>query len=257
MSAVAIDRSHMLGDALDGVNFRKGRGNSPYGVDAIVIHVTQGTAASAIEWFHDPAAQVSAHYMVQKDGVIVQFVDENDRAYHAGQLVQPSSELVLARKPYTPNSWAIGIEHEGDGTHELTDAQRVATYALQLDIIRRRNVLCDRVHIIGHHEVKKSKDCPGAIDVDRIVRDLSVALHGAPAPAPTPTPEPEPAIAIPPIVYSPSLGWLVPITVRSDTNWTFATVVEVRRAAQAGRPVNSMEAGTRLSDMPRSGPGDT
>jgi N-acetylmuramoyl-L-alanine amidase len=158
------------------LNLHEGR-SGPYPIDAIVIHVTEGDAESVISWFNNPDAKVSAHYMVCKDGRVIRFVYEADTAWHAGQVIAPTSKLVLARKPYSPNSWAIGIEHEGDGTEEMTDAQRAASYALITDIrARRPAILLDRDHIIGHHEVKATKACPGAISVDRIVADLSAGI---------------------------------------------------------------------------------
>lgn len=232
-------------------NFKPGRSwRNP--IDCIVIHVTEGSAASVRSWFNDPAAQVSAHYMVQMDGAVIQFVDEYDTAYHAGQLVTPANALVRARFAeggFTPNSYAIGIEHEGDGKHEMTDAQRAASYSLIRDIRTRHPVPLDRQHVIAHHEVKASKTCPGAIDVDRIVADVIASGTGGGTVAVT---LPATPAAIPDVVYSKLLGALIPVTVTSDTVWTFARVSDIRDALKAGRAFTTMEAGTPLSDMPRT-----
>ena len=51
----------------------------------IIVHVTQGSWAGAINWFEDPKAQVSAHYTVRSSGGAVgQSVREKDIAWHAG-----------------------------------------------------------------------------------------------------------------------------------------------------------------------------
>lgn len=42
------------------------------------------TADAAIERLCDPAAQVSAHYVISEQGCVHQLVDEADRAWHAG-----------------------------------------------------------------------------------------------------------------------------------------------------------------------------
>ncbi|MDX6381316.1 MAG: hypothetical protein QOI57_2340, partial [Rubrobacteraceae bacterium] len=41
--------------------------NRPYSnlIDKIVIHVVQGSWSSAINWFQNPRAQASAHYVVR------------------------------------------------------------------------------------------------------------------------------------------------------------------------------------------------
>jgi N-acetyl-anhydromuramyl-L-alanine amidase AmpD len=50
----------------------------------IVIHDIEGTEASCIRWFQDPAAEASSHYVVGYDGTIYQMVAEKDIAWHAG-----------------------------------------------------------------------------------------------------------------------------------------------------------------------------
>lgn len=162
----------MIEDILP-INFAKGR-KGPYIADTIVIHVTEGDARSVRAWFHDPAASVSAHYMVQKNGDVVHFVHESDTAWANGRVVRPTAQLVLDRADANPNWWTISIEHEGDGLHELTDIQRAASLALMQDIrTRHPRITFDRKHILGHHEIYAPKSCPGAISVDRLVQELN------------------------------------------------------------------------------------
>jgi N-acetylmuramoyl-L-alanine amidase len=137
--------------------------------------VTEGNAASVVSWFNNPEASVSAHYMVRKDGVVEQFVHESDTAWHAGRVDHPTADLVIERLPANPNGYSIGIEHEGNGKEELTDAQRKASIDLIQDICMRRDIPQNRRHIVGHHEIYSKKTCPGAIDVDRLVRELCAA----------------------------------------------------------------------------------
>lgn len=248
-------------------NWKHGRtwvSNGRGTVDCMTVHVTEGSASSVRAWFAESRESgTSAHYMVTLDGVVESFVGEDDTAYHAGQLNAPSNTLVQLRYAnggYTPNGYAIGIEHEGDGEHELTGAQRKASVLLMWDIHDRRGVPIDRSHIFGHHEVKASKTCPGKISVDRLVAEL-LAFAGSStmptAPVLTPSPVvPVPDVAnIPPVVFSARLGWVVPITVTSDTVWTFARVDELRAAIKAGKVATTYEAGTPLSSMPRTRPG--
>ena len=65
----------------------------------MVIHVTQGSFASAVKVFQDPAHRAAAHYIVRKDGHITQMIRELDVAFHAGN------------REY--NERSVGIEHEG------------------------------------------------------------------------------------------------------------------------------------------------
>lgn len=228
-----------LPQSLAGINYALGRGQCPYPVDAIVIHCTEGDAASVRAWFRNPDAEVSAHYMVRKDGGIEQFVDEDDKAFHAGQPVRPTAALVLERAPWTPNSWAIGVEHESSGREELTDAQRAASYELIADIVRRRAIPVDRDHIIAHREVKASKTCPGAIDVDRIVYDVAELLRTDATNDQRPADRPR-------VVWSNVLNdYLAVVRYVSDAEWYYAqfSQLETIRGQRATTPLSQMPLG--------------
>ncbi|HVD30262.1 MAG TPA: N-acetylmuramoyl-L-alanine amidase [Methylomirabilota bacterium] len=109
-------------------------------ITAIVIHETDGTWLSATNWFKNPRARVSSHYLVRAwDGGIMQFVAEGDTAYHAR----------------AANPWSIGIEHEYDPRHAIphTIAQYKSSALLVCAIAQRYGIPTDRAHIIGHNEV--------------------------------------------------------------------------------------------------------
>jgi N-acetylmuramoyl-L-alanine amidase CwlA len=226
-------------------NYSKGR-KLPQGmeVDQITIHVTEGTAASARSWFNDPRADVSAHYLVNKNGTIDQFVDERDTAQHNGFVDRPTAPLVLLRPGVNPNVWSIGIEHEGRGNEELTPAQRAASTWLISDICRRRPAIkLDRRHIVGHHEVRAGKTCPGKINVDALV--AAVTAGWAPLVAQVAPPSARPPA--PQVVWSDYLSdWLVVTRVVSETEWYFVPA----KAMGTARP--PLRASAPLSQMPRA-----
>ncbi|MEV6409296.1 MULTISPECIES: N-acetylmuramoyl-L-alanine amidase [Streptomyces] len=122
-------------------NFRWADRPDDYGVDMVVIHVTQGSLASAVQVFQDPAHRAAAHYIVGKDGGITQMIRELDVAYHAGN------------RGY--NERSVGIEHEGfvDRPQDFTAAMYASSARLTAGICRRYGIPVDREHIIGHVEV--------------------------------------------------------------------------------------------------------
>ena len=73
-----------------------------------VVHVAQGSATSCINWFNNPKAQVSAHFLNPFVGPIVQFVDTAYTAWHCAQF----------------NGESIGIEHEGMSGEHLNANQK-------------------------------------------------------------------------------------------------------------------------------------
>lgn len=212
-------------------NFTKGR-KSDFPIDTIVIHVTEGSAASVRSWFGSTESQVSAHYMVDKQGGIDQFVREEDTAWHAGRVSNPTARVVRARVGMNPNTYSIGIEHEGDGKHPLTEAQEKSSAALIRDIISRHPAIRpDPDHIIPHRSVYDKKTCPGAIDVDALI--LAAALKGTARPG------------RPITVWSDSLNdWLVVTRYVNDEEWFY-----VRSSVIARMTPN--RATTPLSKMPQ------
>ena len=150
-------------------NFRKGR-PAPYRPEAIVVHIIVGSLGSADQHFHDPDAQVSAHYGVGKSGEVHQYVDESDTAFHAGIVVRPTWKLI--KPEVSPNYYTIGIEHEGmPGRDDAWPQTQLSTSAALIgEVACRWSIPLDRDHIIGHREIRSSKTCPGDwINLDDLI----------------------------------------------------------------------------------------
>jgi glycosyltransferase involved in cell wall biosynthesis len=106
------------------------------------------------------------------DGRVVQFVDEEDTARHAGRVRDPSARL--AQQAGDPNLYTIGIEFEDGGDPEgveRTDAQYEAGSALIAAAARRWGIPLDREHVIGHRELFAGKSCPGNLEVERLLSE--------------------------------------------------------------------------------------
>lgn len=137
-------------------------------VDLVILHYTgMETGAAALHRLCDPAAKVSAHYLIEEDGRIFRLVDESRRAWHAGVSCWRGARDINAR--------SIGIElvnpgHEwGPRPYPLTQID--ALIAL-LDDLRRRHDLPAH-HIVGHSDVApQRKDDPGEwFPWDRLARN--------------------------------------------------------------------------------------
>jgi len=138
------------------VNYTHGRNG--HTVRAIVEHITDGeTAAGAIGWFHSPASQVSAHYVVDRDGAIYQVVAEADTAWANGVLNQPNmANPIVAGWVHdgtNPNSETISIEAVGKPAQGWTTKQLAVVDALNRDIAARWNIPVDATTIIGHKDI--------------------------------------------------------------------------------------------------------
>lgn len=127
--------------AASSANWRMADRPDDYGVDRVIIHVTQGSFASAVKVFQDPGHGAAAHYVVREDGQVTQMIRELDVAFHAG-----NREF---------NERSVGIEHAGfvEKPEDFTDAMYAASARLTARVCARYGIPVDREHIIGHVEV--------------------------------------------------------------------------------------------------------
>lgn len=121
-------------------------------IDMLVLHYTgMESAAAALERLADPAAAVSAHYLIDEDGRIVRLVEEGQRAWHAGASFWRGHTDINAR--------SIGIELVNPG-HEFgyrpfPEAQMAASIELAGDVVRRHAIPARNV--VGHSDVAPAR----------------------------------------------------------------------------------------------------
>ena len=121
-------------------NARKGGMVARY----VILHFTaMDSAAEACDRLCDREFEVSAHYLIGKDGAVIQMVDENDRAWHAGA----SNWCGITDM----NSCSIGIELDNNGARPFEDAQYEALIELIREICARHDI--PPTHILGHQDI--------------------------------------------------------------------------------------------------------
>jgi N-acetylmuramoyl-L-alanine amidase len=152
------------------------RGERPR-IDMLVLHYTgMPTAAAALDRLCDPAARVSAHYVVEEDGTVWRLVAEARRAFHAGRSCwHGGSDL---------NRVSIGVEivnpgHEW-GYRPFPAAQMAAVERLCCDVVARHAIPPHR--IVGHSDIAPDrKTDPGELfDWPRLAR-AGIGLWPAPS----------------------------------------------------------------------------
>jgi AmpD protein len=88
--------------------------------------------------------KVSSHLFIRRDGSAQQFVDLDNRAWHAGQSTWQGKEGC--------NDFSIGIELEGTDDQTFTDAQYKTLIQLTLQIQQQYpDITNDR--IVGHSDI--------------------------------------------------------------------------------------------------------
>ena len=148
--------------------------------DMLILHYTgMPTGEAALARLRDPAAEVSAHYMVEVDGRVFTLVPEERRAWHAGKSFWRGATDI--------NSLSIGVEIVNPG-HEFgytpfPDAQVAAVIDLVSDIRGRWTIPNER--ILAHSDVAPGrKEDPGELFPWKRLAEAGHGLWVEPAAAP-------------------------------------------------------------------------
>lgn len=128
-------------------------------IDMLVIHYTgMPETNDALDRLCDPAAEVSAHYLIDEDGAVHVLVPEERRAWHAG--------VSFWRGATDINGRSIGIELSNPG-HDFgyrpfPEAQMAALIGLAGDIVTRHSIPARNV--VGHSDIApRRKIDPGEL----------------------------------------------------------------------------------------------
>ena len=141
-----MTRTPLLSTFLPSPNFESRRDECK--PDMLILHYTgMGDARASCRWLCDPVSRVSCHYLIDERGAIIQMVDEDMRAWHAGVSSWKGDQDI--------NSRSIGIEiqnpgHTG-GYPDFPDAQMLAVIALCKDISARHAI--HSTCVLGHSDV--------------------------------------------------------------------------------------------------------
>ena len=135
-----------------------------YGGEAIERFFTNCLDPAAHPYFRDICSlQVSSHFLVRRDGEVVQFVPPDKRAWHAGVSCWRGRERC--------NDFSIGIELEGTDDDAFTAAQ----YQSLVSVIRKLQQQFPIRDIAAHSEIAPGrKTDPGPrFDWTRLLQSLA------------------------------------------------------------------------------------
>ena len=141
------------------------------------------SAEEALDRLCDPAAEVSAHYLIERTGAVWRLVPEEARAWHAGAGFWGGTRDV--------NSASLGIELDNDGRTPFAHPQMQALERLLPEVMARWSI--PPAGVIGHSDMAPARKAdPGPrFDWARLARQ-GLALgpgdgaFGAPAVPPGP-----------------------------------------------------------------------
>ena len=147
-------------------------------VDMIILHYTgMPSGERAVRWLCDPESAVSSHYVVEGDGRVLQLVEENRRAWHAGKSYWAGETDI--------NSRSIGIEIVNPG-HEFgyrafPEPQIQGVIALCRDVLLRHIV--PPQHVLAHSDVAPFRKIdPGELFPWQTLHEAGIGHWVAPEP---------------------------------------------------------------------------
>ena len=109
----------------------------------VIHHTTNSTVGDALRTLTDPARKVSSHYLIARDGRILQLVDDLARAWHAGESYWGGMEDL--------NSGSIGIELDNDGREPFAEPLIASLLTLLRDLKVRFRI--PEANFIGHGDI--------------------------------------------------------------------------------------------------------
>lgn len=109
----------------------------------IIHHTAQNSCEQTLKTFTTPSTQVSAHYVICKDGTIHHLLNDYLRAWHGGVSRWGNNTDI--------NSNSIGIELDNNGFEIFTDAQ--VNSLLRLLGILKKEYNIPAANFIGHADI--------------------------------------------------------------------------------------------------------
>ena len=177
-------------EAYTKINHEKGRDGNK--IEAVVLHIAEGYWQSTIDWFRNPDAKVSSHFVIRKDGVIAECVRIQDTAWtngwdyrtNVGNTYRPDFDVPVIKswfdRKLNPNSVTATIEHEGFNWEDLTDAQMDASTRLTRWILAEAGIQPSRDVVLGHYQLNQRGKpfCPGLTNQewDRYMKALTTGV---------------------------------------------------------------------------------
>jgi N-acetylmuramoyl-L-alanine amidase len=113
----------------------------------IIHHTAQNSCEQTLQTFTKPKTQVSAHYVICKDGTVHHMLNDYLRAWHAGTSKWGNLSDI--------NSSSIGIELDNDGFEAFSEAQMAALEKLLQKL--KENYKIPKANFIGHADIAPTR----------------------------------------------------------------------------------------------------
>ena len=140
--SIHADSMKLPADWVGTINFGLRKPNS-----VIIHHTAQNSCEQTLKTFTLKKTQVSAHYVICKDGTLYHMLNDYLRAWHAGAGKWGGQSDI--------NSSSIGIEIDNDGTAIFTEAQMNCLLGLLANLKKTYSI--PTANFIGHADIAPTR----------------------------------------------------------------------------------------------------
>ena len=140
--SIHADSMKLPADWVGTINFGLRKPNS-----VIIHHTAQNSCEQTLKTFTLKKTQVSAHYVICKDGTLYHMLNDYLRSWHAGAGKWGGQSDI--------NSSSIGIEIDNDGTAIFTEAQMNCLLGLLANLKKTYSI--PTANFIGHADIAPTR----------------------------------------------------------------------------------------------------
>ncbi|MBD2721510.1 N-acetylmuramoyl-L-alanine amidase [Hymenobacter armeniacus] len=143
----------------------------------IIHHTAQDSTAQTLKTFTLPRTQVSAHYVIGRDGRVFHMLNDYLRAWHGGAAKWGNTTDI--------NSSSIGIELDNNGTEPFSEPQIASLLRVLTGLKRTYGI--PTANFVGHADIAPTrKNDPSALFPWKRLADNGFGLWYDPGPLPSP-----------------------------------------------------------------------
>lgn len=137
-------------------------------IAGFVIHMTEGSYNSAVEWATTPKSKISYHFIIDKDGSDICLVMPENTAWHAGKVEKSTAKIL--ENGSNPNFYTVGIAFAGFASEGPTARQIAKCASLINTLSCYYGIVLDKNTVVPHNAIRTDKICPGLkVSIDSII----------------------------------------------------------------------------------------
>lgn len=143
----------------------------------VIHHTAQDSTAQTLKTFTLPSTQVSAHYVIGRDGRVYHMLNDYLRAWHGGAAKWGNTTDI--------NSSSIGIELDNNGKEQFSEPQMTSLLHILAGLKKAYNI--PAANFIGHSDIAPTrKNDPSALFPWKRLADNGFGLWYDAGPLPSP-----------------------------------------------------------------------